>query len=409
MTADWTTPDEPDRLISILYAGPTEATAADRIAIALNAGNDPVAVDWPDARTGFIRRRSIDTSLTAGAPGPGDLIASDSALVAARSIVVLVEGKGCHARAQRGGIEPEFSTASQRPPGLQASGGTWPASTTASAPTPSAHCSLQWAGPRTPPATHARIFSHAPTGGKHASCQRSSSAAKICRQRLPRAIGHSPRQSTALRLRSKDGIQRMLPFHHRCTSRDHGDGPRMGVSSTGASSRCRRCRSAITLGFDDDSTAGALCQAVTPDRCFLPPAELRGGGRWNTGLAAHLYGAAAARRLGIGDFTTLSAIAKATARAGGSIVGINPLHMLFAEDRERASPYHPSDRRFLDPIYIDVESVPDFAASNGARAQFAKRRSADRGPRGAQRRRLRDRLGGEAGSAGSVFRPLRRA
>ena len=64
--------------------------------------------------------------------------------------------------------------------------------------------------------------------------------------------------------------------------------------------------------------------------------------------------------------------AAATARAGGSIVGINPLHALFPEDRERASPYHPSDRRFLDPIYIDVERVPDLAASNDARALLAQ-------------------------------------
>ena len=38
-----------------------------------------------------------------------------------------------------------------------------------------------------------------------------------------------------------------------------------------------------------------------------------------------------------------------------------------ASDRERASPYQPSDRRFLDPIYIDIERVPDLAASPQAR------------------------------------------
>ena len=40
------------------------------------------------------------------------------------------------------------------------------------------------------------------------------------------------------------------------------------------------------------------------------------------------------------------------------MVGLNPLHALFPHDRSRASPYQPSDRRFLDPIYIDVSGFP---------------------------------------------------
>ena len=35
------------------------------------------------------------------------------------------------------------------------------------------------------------------------------------------------------------------------------------------------------------------------------------------------------------------------------------------------APYHPSDRRFLDPIYIDVERCPEFEASEAARVVFA--------------------------------------
>ena len=131
--------------------------------------------------------------------------------------------------------------------------------------------------------------------------------------------------------------------------------------------------------------------AAPPDRCFLPP-ELRAGAR-RFGLAAHLYALRRNGDQGIGDFTTLAEIAAATARAGGSIVGVNPLHALFPEDRERASPYHPSDRRFLDPIYIDVERVPDLAASDEARALLAAKRPTHCGARGERRRRLRRGLG----------------
>jgi glycogen operon protein len=57
---------------------------------------------------------------------------------------------------------------------------------------------------------------------------------------------------------------------------------------------------------------------------------------------------------GVGDFTTLAMLAEAAGREQAATIGLNPLHMLFPEARERASPYHPSDRRFLDPIYLDV-------------------------------------------------------
>jgi glycogen operon protein len=100
------------------------------------------------------------------------------------------------------------------------------------------------------------------------------------------------------------------------------------------------------------------------ERCFLP-AEFRAGQRF-FGLAAHLYALRREGDQGIGDITSLARIAAATARAGGVTVAINPLHALFAQDRERASPYHPSDRRFLDPIYIDVDRVPDLQRASGA-------------------------------------------
>ena len=51
---------------------------------------------------------------------------------------------------------------------------------------------------------------------------------------------------------------------------------------------------------------------------------------------------------------TLAIAGAAAGRAGAAYLGVSPMHMLFPRDRERGSPYHPSDRRFLDPILIDV-------------------------------------------------------
>jgi glycogen operon protein len=133
---------------------------------------------------------------------------------------------------------------------------------------------------------------------------------------------------------------------------------------------------AMAAGYYDLSIEGvpecASAVVVAPQRCYLPRELAEGARRF--GLAAHLYALRRAGDQGIGDFTTLARIGAATARAGGSVVAINPLHALFAEDRDRASPYHPSDRRYLDPIYVDLDAVPDLAEASAAQAILTRER-----------------------------------
>lgn len=106
--------------------------------------------------------------------------------------------------------------------------------------------------------------------------------------------------------------------------------------------------------------------AIVPHRAYLPPC-VRGNSRvW--GMAAQLYALRSARNWGIGDFTDLTALAEQATKAGADAVGVNPLHALFPEEPERASPYSPSSRLFLNPLYLDVEAVEDFAESHEARA-----------------------------------------
>jgi glycogen operon protein len=119
-----------------------------------------------------------------------------------------------------------------------------------------------------------------------------------------------------------------------------------------------------------DGPAVDRAQGAQPRAAFLPPRSRAGSARF--GLAAHLYALRRDGDQGIGDFTTSPRRRRPPAGAGGSVVGINPLHALFPADRTRASPYHPSDRRFLDPIYIDVDRVPDLAASDEARTVLAQ-------------------------------------
>lgn len=99
---------------------------------------------------------------------------------------------------------------------------------------------------------------------------------------------------------------------------------------------------------------------VAPSACYLPPG-LAEGRRF--GVAAQLYSLRRDGDQGIGDFGTLRQLVDATRAAGGTAVALNPLHALFGRDRSRASPYYPSDRRFIDPIYIDIgEPAPELCA-----------------------------------------------
>ncbi len=113
---------------------------------------------------------------------------------------------------------------------------------------------------------------------------------------------------------------------------------------------------------------------ISPGACYLPQPLGR-----HFGLASHLYALRHKGDGGIGDFETLRRFGKAAAVCGGTLAGINPLHHLFPSDRNRASPYQPSDRRYIDPIYIGIaqllERLPLPRSKNLAqksRAAFAR-------------------------------------
>ncbi|SFK18019.1 glycogen operon protein [Methylocapsa palsarum] len=90
------------------------------------------------------------------------------------------------------------------------------------------------------------------------------------------------------------------------------------------------------------------------------------------GLTAQLYSLRRDGDQGIGDFTTLKILAGAAAGAGAAMVGINPLHALFPREPDRASPYHPSDRRFLNPLAIDLFDLPDELLPDPVRADLRR-------------------------------------
>lgn len=100
-------------------------------------------------------------------------------------------------------------------------------------------------------------------------------------------------------------------------------------------------------------------------RCYRPPAVRDGGRVWGT--AVQLYSLRSPRNWGIGDFSDLEELAVRVAAQGADIIGLNPLHALFASTPLHTSPYSPSSRQQLDVLYIDVEAVDGFAACTAAR------------------------------------------
>jgi (1->4)-alpha-D-glucan 1-alpha-D-glucosylmutase len=109
---------------------------------------------------------------------------------------------------------------------------------------------------------------------------------------------------------------------------------------------------------------GDTLLVCAPARCHQP-AWLEGGGRlW--GFTLQLHSLRSPRNWGIGDFSDLADFVAGAARAGADVVGLNPLHALFAHNPAHQSPYSPSSRAQLNPLYIDVEAVPDFRASPAA-------------------------------------------
>lgn len=104
------------------------------------------------------------------------------------------------------------------------------------------------------------------------------------------------------------------------------------------------------------------------------------------GIGANLYTLRSETNWGVGDLTDLRRLAAWCADRGGSFVGINPLHALL-NCKPWISPYSPVTRLFPNPLYLDVESVPEFEhcrearmlyGSNNFRRRLERLRAADR-------------------------------
>ncbi|HEX6469587.1 MAG TPA: 4-alpha-glucanotransferase [Streptosporangiaceae bacterium] len=81
--------------------------------------------------------------------------------------------------------------------------------------------------------------------------------------------------------------------------------------------------------------------------------------RW--GFMAQLYSVRSAASWGLGDLRDLADLAAWSGALGAGFILINPLHAGEPVAPIRPSPYLPSSRRFVSPLYLRVEDVPGHA------------------------------------------------
>jgi glycogen operon protein len=354
--ADWDDPATRS-LVAIAYAATGGASGGDRVAIAFNAGDTAVTATLPPPRDGHGWRVVVDT-------GAADRIAGRDL----DGVEVTLSGHGAAIVAEvaeRGGRTLSSGARATEPRVLDRL-------------SEAAGIAPEWFGvvgdrhvvsPETRRALLDSMGLPAATNeAAHASLAVLSRAG--ARRPLPplvvaepgtRAIVAIPREPNgrpprALHLRLEDGAEEIVPIpldaaQDEITAPDGGSVRRTLVRLPKLPFGDHRIR--LDEREEREATARLI---VTPRACYRPPV-LDQGRRF--GLQANLYSLERDGDQGVGDFATLAALGADAGALGAAAVGINPLHMLFPGDRERASPYHPSDRRFLDPIYLDIDAIAD--------------------------------------------------
>lgn len=86
--------------------------------------------------------------------------------------------------------------------------------------------------------------------------------------------------------------------------------------------------------------------------CVPPPAERT----W--GLSVQLYAARSRASWGIGDLADLATLGRWAAGEDATVLLVNPLDAVAPVTPRETSPYRPTTRRFLDPVYLAVRDVP---------------------------------------------------
>lgn len=356
-SGDWESPSA-DVLVMAVAASGGEEGPTDRVIVALNRGRSPADVTLPPPRPGWGWETILDS---AGEDPPASPAAGNHVGVGPRAVVAVAE----RPVARRGrGVPSDLLASVSQAAGI--AGEWWDIAGTRHLVSDGTKRALLAAmGLPAETANQARESCHRLAEDRDL---RPLPHALTARAGVPfqaplafsRGTGGNP---VWLCIEGEDGVQQRI--------RAGAEANAAAVALDGRAFDRRRAElPPLAAGrywlWREDRPEVGCALLVSPEKCHIP-ASIEAGARL-FGIAAHLYTLRRDGDQGIGDFTTLGDLAEAAARQGAAVIGLNPLHALFPWQRERASPYHPSDRRFLDPIYIDLarlDALSGVAAAHG--------------------------------------------
>lgn len=110
------------------------------------------------------------------------------------------------------------------------------------------------------------------------------------------------------------------------------------------------------VAFSDRELSGCLIVA--------PPCVYQPSRHPHNGLTLQLYALQSAQNWGVGDLGDLADLMAICATQHIDFIGINPLHALYTSRPEFASPYSPSSRRWLNPMYLSVPKIAQYIQSS---------------------------------------------
>ncbi len=111
---------------------------------------------------------------------------------------------------------------------------------------------------------------------------------------------------------------------------------------------------------------------IAPDQVYQPPI-LATRRLW--GLNLPLYACRSRANWGLGDWGDVQRLVAAAAPQALGVIGLNPLHHLGSHLEDSISPYYPTSRTFLNPLYLDLPGAavdlgfPELAAEFAALVQ----------------------------------------
>lgn len=113
---------------------------------------------------------------------------------------------------------------------------------------------------------------------------------------------------------------------------------------------------------------------VAPATCYEPnilSVERPGPTEKIWGVSVQLYTLRSENNWGMGDFSDLKQLVTELGRQGADIVGLNPIHSLYPANPLHCSPYSPSSRNFINPLYIDATALKEYQDSAEIQAYVA--------------------------------------